>query len=86
MILITVATLWLPRAFPDGSSLSPLPADRLAPEPGASPLHTLTPLAPSADVPPAWPGAGAALLWAALGLVLAFGLAYLFVRQYHRAE
>jgi hypothetical protein len=86
VILIAVAVLWLPGVFPSGSNLSHLPADRLALETGASPLHTPTPLATSADVPPSWIGAGAALFWAALGLLLALGFAFLVVQRYRRVE
>ncbi|HDQ72591.1 MAG TPA: hypothetical protein ENN19_10910 [Chloroflexi bacterium] len=42
---------------------------------GASPLATPTLAATPASLPSAWTGAGAALLWVALGILLALGVA-----------
>jgi len=81
VVLIAATVLWLQGALPGGGSESPLPIP-LGSE--VSPLPTPTP-AYTAVLPSSWTGAGAALLWAVLGAVLALGVALAILRWYRRA-
>jgi len=80
--LVVVTALWLRGALPEESVRSPLSTPLVA---GESPLPT--PLqATDAPIPPApWAGGGAALLWVALGIVLALSVAFLVLRWDRRA-
>jgi len=81
-VLIAAAALWLRGTLPYGSSHSLLPTPSA---PGMSPLPTPTLSSTAATPPPAWTGGGAALVWVALGIVLALGVALLILRQ-HRPD
>jgi len=81
VVLIAAAVLWLRGTLPGSGSESPLPIPLGL---GVSPLPTPTP-AYSAALPASWTGAGAALLWAVLGVVLALGVAFAILYWYSRA-
>ena len=85
-MLIAAAALWLPRILFNGSDRSPLPTAQPAPQIGASPLLPAISAPTSAANPPSWTGAGTALLWTSVGLLLALGLAFIFVHRYRRVE
>ena len=80
-VLITAAALWLRGTWPGGSSQSALYTPAI---PGASPLPTPTPV-PAALSPSPWVTGGAVLVWVALGIVLALGIAFLILRR-HRHD
>ena len=71
-VLVAAAALWLRGALPYDDSHSPLPTPSHL---RTSPLPTPTPSSAEAATPPAWKGAGVALVWVALGIVLALGVA-----------
>jgi hypothetical protein len=81
VVLVAAIALWLRGVLPLGGSHSALPTPALS---GVSPLPTPTPR--SAAAPPrSWTTGGAALLWVALGIVLALGIAFLVLRR-HRHD
>ena len=78
VVVIVAAALWLLGIQPDrGNSALPTPATS-----EISPLPTPTP-APAATHPPSWAAGGAVLLWVALGIVLALGIAFVILRWHH---
>jgi hypothetical protein len=82
-VLVAVAALWLHGALPYGDNHSPLPTPSHL---RTSPLPTPTPSSAEAAVPPAWKGASVALVWVALGIVLALGVARIILGwNRHRA-
>ena len=80
-VLIAAAVLWLRGTLPGGGSESPLPIPL---DPEMSPLPTPTP-AYTVTLLSSWTGAGAALLWAVLGVVLALGIAFAILHWHSRA-
>jgi hypothetical protein len=79
-VVVAAVGLWLSGALSGGSSNSPLyiPMAQVSPFP--------TPAASdSTATPPAWTGGGVALVWVALGIVLALGVAFVILRWYRRA-
>lgn len=80
--LIAAAALWLRGTLSDDTtSTSPIRPPTRAPA-GTSPLPTPTRSTSTASPPRSWSGAGAALLWVALGGVLALAIATLILRRY----
>jgi hypothetical protein len=78
-LLIVVVALWL-RGTPPGSRRSPL----FTPGPsGVSPLPTPVPTS-AATLSPSWSGAGAALPWVALGVLLALVITVVILYWYRR--
>ena len=87
VVLIAAAVLWLRGMLPGGTALtSPIPPPPRTSE-GASPLPTPTPASSTSAAAPlsSCTGAVAALLWVALGVVLALGIAFAILRWYRRA-
>nr|HID12568.1 hypothetical protein [Anaerolineae bacterium] len=85
--VLIAAALWLRGTLPGGtSSTSPILPPPHTPQ-EVSPLPTPPPPTPvsAAPLPSSWTGAGAALLWVALGVVLALGVAFVILRWYRRA-
>ena len=80
VVLIVAATLWLRGALPGGIR-SALPTPAL---PGGSPLPTPMPASARSSAP-AWATGGGVLLWVALGIVLALGMAFITLRR-HRHD
>ena len=81
VVLIAAAALWLLGIQPDSGGRSALstPATSVV-----SPLPTPTP-ASATTHPPPWVAGGAVLLWVALGIVLALGIAFVILR-WHRHD
>ena len=79
VILVVAAALWLRGVHPGGSGLSAVPTPAT---PEESPLPTPTSASPTAPFP-SWVTGGAVLLWVALGLLLALGIAFITLR-WHR--
>jgi hypothetical protein len=77
VILVVVAALWLRGTLQDSGS-SPLPTPLAA---GESPLALPIPSPPFPTPRASWTGGGAALLWVALGVVLALGIAFFSLRR-----
>ena len=78
VVIVAAAALWLLGIQPDsGNSALSTPATS-----EISPLPTPTP-APAATHPPSWAAGGAVLLWVALGIVLALGIAFVILRWHH---
>ena len=80
-VLIVAAALWLRGAW-SGSDQSPLPTPVAA---GVSPLVTPTPENTAPSPPSSWANGGAILLWVALGILLALGIAFVILRWYRGA-
>ena len=95
VVLIAVVALWLrstslgdarsPLPTPPVSGMETRPADAVS---GVSPLSTPTPVASAASAsaptsPSSWAGGGLVLLWVALGIVVALGIAFIILR-WHR--
>jgi hypothetical protein len=80
VVLITVAVLWL-RGAQLGGGHSPLATPATA---GASPLSTPTLENSMSPSPTSWSNGGAALLWVALGILLALIVTFVILRWYHR--
>ncbi|MDY7077923.1 MAG: hypothetical protein SXV54_13490 [Chloroflexota bacterium] len=81
LAFIVAVALWLCGTLP-GSDRSPLPTPMISEE---SPLPTPTPLIVASSPPSSWTNGGAALLWVALGILLALSIAFLILRWYHHA-
>jgi hypothetical protein len=80
VIVIAAAALWL-RGAQQSAERSPLATPAAA---DASPLPTP---ATKTDMPPppaSWNNGGVALLWVALGILLALIIAFVVLRWYHR--
>ncbi len=77
VVLIVVATLWLRGTW--FGDQSPLPTPVAA---GVSPLATPSPGDTTSAPPSAWSNGGAILLWVALGILLALGIAFVILRWY----
>jgi hypothetical protein len=80
VLLIAAVALWL-RGMVSGSHQSPLPtpvASQVSPLPSPMPTSAAAP-------PPSWTGGGPALLWVALGVVLALGITFVILRWQRRA-
>jgi hypothetical protein len=77
-VLIVAAALWL-RGVWFGSDQSPLPTPVAA---GESPLSTPSAENAASSPPSAWSNGGAILLWVALGILLALGIAFVILRWY----
>jgi len=83
-VLIVAGALWLRGTLPLGTvSTSPILTSPPTPD-GTSPPSAPTSTA-TAAIPSSWTGAGATLLWVALGIVLALGVAFIVLRWYRRA-
>jgi hypothetical protein len=80
VLLIVAVALWL-RGTLSGGQRSPLPTP--VPSRG-SPLATPMPT-PATTLPPSSTGVGAALLWVALGVLLALGITVVILHWYRRA-
>ncbi len=82
LIAILVAALWFYGAQPRPDP-SPLPTPMT---PRESPLSTPDVENTTVSPPPpsSWATGGAVLLWVALGILLALGLALIILRWYHR--
>jgi hypothetical protein len=80
LILIAAAALWLWGAQPGGDR-SPLATPAAA---DASPLSTPTPGSEISPPPASWNNSGVALLWVALGILLALIIAFVILRWYRR--
>jgi hypothetical protein len=81
VVLVAAVALWLLGIRPDGGGNSALPTPATS---GVSPLPTPTPASAAAHPPP-WAAGGAVLLWVALGIVLALGIAFVILR-WHRHD
>jgi hypothetical protein len=81
VVLIAAAGLWLRGARP-GDGQSPLPTPAAA---GGSPLSTPSPENAASSPPSSWTNGGAALLWVAIGILLALGIAFIILRWYRGA-
>jgi hypothetical protein len=81
VVLIAAAALWLLGIQPDSGGRSALSTPATL---GGSPLPTPTP-ASATTHPPSWVVGGAVLLWVALGIVLALGIAFVILR-WHRHD
>jgi len=81
-LLFVAGTLWLPVAYLDDRSPSPLRVAQMTPEGNGSPLPTPTLVAVPSSV---GSGRGLVLLWVAVGVVLALGITFIFVLQGRRA-
>jgi hypothetical protein len=80
-VLVAAIALWLRGVLPEGGNHSALPTPAIA---GASPLPTPPPSSVAVP-PPAWATGGAVLLWVALGIMLALGIAFVVLRR-HRHD
>lgn len=84
LVVIGAAPLSTPS---DGLENSPLPIAHSATEPAVSPLATPTPSSTAGSSPSSsWGSVGWPLLWTAVGVVLALGVAFIVVRRQRRAE
>ena len=81
VILVVAAALWLHGTRSGASSPSALPTPAIAED---SPLPTPA-LTPPAVSPDSWVTGGAVLVWVALGIVLASGIAMVILRR-HRDD
>ena len=81
VILVVAAALWLRGTRSGASSSSALPTPTIA---GDSPLPTPA-LTPPAASPASWVTGGVVLVWVALGIVLASGIALIVLRR-HRGD
>ncbi|MCP4538469.1 MAG: hypothetical protein GY832_15140 [Chloroflexi bacterium] len=81
VVLIVAVALWLRGTSFDGAQ-SPLPTPKAA---AVSPLTTPSPENAAPSLPSAWSSGGAILLWVALGILLALGLAFVILRWYRGA-
>jgi hypothetical protein len=81
VVLVAAAALWLLGIQPDNGGRSALSTPATS---AVSPLPTPTP-ASAATHPPPWAAGGAVLLWVALGIVLALGIAFVILR-WHRHD
>jgi len=80
-VFIAAAALWVRGTMPDSRSPLPTPLGH-----GTSPLPTPTPAHTTPAPPPAWASGGAALVWVAIGIVLALGIALIILRRYRHAR
>jgi hypothetical protein len=74
VLLIIAVALWLRGTLPHGSGQSALPTP-------VSPLPTPIPASGVAPVP-SWVTGGAVLLWVALGIVVALGIAFVILHRH----
>jgi len=82
LVFFAAAALWLRAALSNGTiSDSPMLSPLRATE-ATSPLPTPTPESVLPTHPRSWTRAGAPLLWAALGCILALGIVFLVLRRY----
>jgi hypothetical protein len=79
VVIVAAAALWLLGIQPDSGGRSALSTPATS---GTSPLPTPTPVS-AATHPSSWAAGGAVLLWVALGIVLALGIAFVILRWHH---
>jgi hypothetical protein len=80
VILIAAIVLWQ-RGMQPGGDHSPLATPAAA---GASPLSTPAIEGGMSPPPTSWSNGGVALLWVALGILLALIITFVILRWYHR--